>query len=414
MTSVAVPWLVLETTGSPAAVGLTGAAIAIGAVVPSLLGGPIVDRLGQRRTSIGADLVCGATVAIIPILQLAGMLQFWAILLFVFILSGFNAQGDTGRFGLIPALASRAAMPLERSNAADRGIARGGQLFGPLLAGVLIPFIGPSNVLLADAVTFAASAALVAFGVPAETASAAAFQGASRRDYRADLTEGLRYLLGNRLILSVILLCLVGNFFDLPLMTVVLPIYARQLFGSAQSLGLMLGSVAAGTLVGTIVFGLYGRRFPKRETFLWGWLAAIVITYGALAAQAPLPLLLLAGLVGGIAAGPINPILETVVQENTPPQLMGRVFGAFLAFSQAAIPFGAAIAGFVIQGFGLVPTIATGGVIYILVIVGMFFNSALRGMNAPTAAREAVAPEPTQAQASPQARRAATMKAGLS
>jgi MFS family permease len=413
MTSVAVPWLVLETTGSPAAVGLTGAAIAIGAVVPSLLGGPIVDRLGQRRTSIAADLVCGATVAVIPVLQLAGVLQFWEILLLVFLLSGFNAQGDTGRFGLIPALASRAAMPLERSNAADRGIARAGQLFGPLLAGVLIPFIGPSNVLLVDAVTFGVSAALVGFGVPAATAPSAAVQSASRRDYRADLAEGLRYLFSNRLILSVILLCLVGNFFDLPLMTVVLPVYARQIFGSAQSLGLMLGSVAAGTLIGTIVFGLYGRRFPKRETFLWGWLVAILVTYGTLAAQAPLPVLLLAGLVGGIAAGPINPILETVVQENTPPQLMGRVFGAFLAFSQAAIPFGAAIAGFVIQGVGLIPTIATGGVIYVLVIGAMFFNAALRGMNAPAATRVPGVPEPTQAQSSPQARRAATMKAGL-
>jgi MFS family permease len=414
MTSVAVPWLVLETTGSPAAVGLTGAAIAIGAVVPSLLGGPIVDRVGQRRVSIAADLVCGLTVVIIPVLQLAGVLQFWQILLLVFLLSSFNAQGDTGRFGLIPALAARAAMPLERSNATDRGIARAGQLFGPLLAGVLIPFIGPSNVLIVDAATFGVSATLVRFGVPSAAAPALPVRPAERRNYRADMSEGLRYLLGNRLILSVILLCLLGNFFDLPLMTVVLPIYAKQMFGSPQSLGLMLGSVAAGTLLGTVVFGLYGRRFPKRETFLWGWFLAILITYGALAARAPLPLLLVAGIAGGIAAGPINPILETVVQQNTPSQLMGRVFGAFLAFSQAAIPFGAAIAGLVIQGAGLIPTIATGGLIYLSMIVLMFFNPALHRMNAPGAAPEPAVAGPPQAQASLQARHAATMKAGLS
>jgi MFS family permease len=414
MTSVAVPWLVLETTGSAAAVGLTGAAIAIGAVVPSLLGGPIVDRLGQRRTSVGADLICGATVAIIPILHIAGALEFWEILLLVFALSSFNAQGDTGRFGLIPALATRAAMPLERSNATDRGIARAGQLVGPLLAAVLIPFIGPANVLLVDAVAFGVSAALVGLGVPAAAVPRTPVAVGGGRDYRADLLEGLRYVLSNRLILSVILLCLIGNFFDLPLMAVVLPVYAKEIFGTPESLGLMLGSLAAGTLIGTVVFGLYGRRFPKRRTFLWGWFVAIVITYGALAARAPLPVLLLAALVGGIAAGPINPILETVVQENTPPQLMGRVFGAFLAFSQAAIPFGAAIAGFVIQGVGLVPTIATGGVIYLLVIVAMFFNTALRGMDGHVPAGQPVVAEPPQAQASPQARRAATMKAGLS
>jgi hypothetical protein len=105
-----------------------------------------VDRLGLRRSSVAADLVSGVTVASIPVLQLLGVLQFWQLIVLVFLLSSFTAQGDTGRFGLIPALARRASMSLERSNATDRGIARAGQLVGLVLAGVLIPFIGPSNV----------------------------------------------------------------------------------------------------------------------------------------------------------------------------------------------------------------------------------------------------------------------------
>jgi Na+/melibiose symporter-like transporter len=353
------------------------------------------------------------TVAAIPTLHLLGALQFAVLIVLVFLLSSFNAQGDTGRFGLIPGLASRAALSLERSNATDRGIARAGQLFGPLLAGLLIPVIGPFNVLLVDAATFAVSATLVGFGVPAAAvASARPARRPAGESYRADLVEGVRFLLGNRLILSVILLCLVGNFFDLPLMTVVLPVYAKEVFGSPQSLGLMLGSVAAGTLAGTILFGAVGRRLPRRRLFLWGWLGAIVVTYGALALQLPLGVLLVAGIAGGLAAGPINPILETVVQENTPPQLMGRVFGAFLAFAQAAIPFGAAIAGFVIQAGGLVPTIAVGGAVYVAAIALMFFIPALRRLDVsvPVEPRRAAI---VAAQASTQARRSATMKAGL-
>ena len=63
MTAVAVPWLVLATTGSAVRVGLVGAAIAIGWVAPAILGGPLVDRLGLRRTSVAGDLLSAATVA---------------------------------------------------------------------------------------------------------------------------------------------------------------------------------------------------------------------------------------------------------------------------------------------------------------------------------------------------------------
>lgn len=414
MTAVAVPWLVLETTGSAAQVGLVGAAIAIGAIVPALLGGPLVDRLGLRRTSVAADLICCVTVASIPALHLLGVLEFWQLVVLVFILSSCNSQGDTGRFALIPGLARRAAMSLERSNATDRAIARAGQLIGPLLAGVLIPVIGPANVLFVDAGTFAVSAMLVSFGVPSAVAAlSGSEQRSTMRNYRAALSEGLRFVIGNRLVLSIILLCLVGNFFDVPLLTVVLPVYAKEIFGSPQSLGLMLGSLAAGTLAGTILFGAFGQKLPRRQLFLWGWLLVVLITYGALSATVPLTAIVLAGVVGGLAAGPINPILETVLQENTPPQLMGRVFAAFLAFAQAGIPFGAAIAGFAIERAGLIPTIAAGATVYVLVIVLMFLNPALRRMDARVAAKEPLAAESARAQSSPQARRSATMKAGL-
>lgn len=414
MTAVAVPWLVLQATGSAVQVGFIGAAIAIGWVVPAILGGPLVDRLGLRRTSVGGDLLCGMTVASIPVLQLLGVLQFWQLVVLVFLLSAFNAQGQTARFALVPGLANTASMSLERANAADRGIARAGQLIGPLVAGVLITLIGPSGVLFADAGTFALSAMLVAFGVPSAAATPLATE--ERRaasSYGADLSEGLRFLIGHRLILSMILLALVGNFFDVPLMTVVLPVYAKEIFGSPTSLGLMLGAFAGGALAGTILFGIIGRRLPRRQLFLWGWLLAVLVGYGALAAQVPLAAIVLAGLVSGLLAGPINPILETVVQENTPPELMGRVFGAFIAFAQAGIPFGAAIAGLVIEGAGLIPTIATVGGLYVVVVALMFFNPALRGMGAKLAAGASAPGEPMQLEPSPQARQSATMKAGL-
>jgi MFS family permease len=162
------------------------------------------------------------------------------------------------------------------------------------------------------------------------------------------------------------------------------------------------------------VYGVIGRGLSRRRLFLWGWLLTALIVYGALSAQLPLTGIVLAGVVSGIVAGPINPIVETVLHENTPPRLMGRVFGALTAFAQVGIPFGAAIAGLAIESAGLIPTIAVMGALYVVFVAFMFANPALRGMDlkAPSA-EEAPAVAPTPMEVSSQARNCPTMKAGL-
>lgn len=91
----------------------------------------------------------------------------------------------------------------------------------------------------------------------------------------------------------------------------------------------------------------------------------------------------MAAILAGAAFGPVNPIFATVTQENTPPHLLGRVFGALTAIAQAAIPIGALLAGVAVQAVGLIPTIVGMGVVYVAVVIGMFFNPALRGMDVP-------------------------------
>ncbi|MDQ2674372.1 MAG: MFS transporter [Chloroflexota bacterium] len=412
MTAVAVPWFVLETTGSAAQVGLVSAALAIGAVLPSILGGPLVDRIGLRRTSVSADVLSALTVLLIPVLHLAGVLQFWMLLVLAFALASVNSVGDAGRMALLPRLAQRAHLAPERANSTDRAVARLGQLFGPVVAGVLIALIGPTNVLFADVATFAISAVVVAAGIPQRIERERDAAAGATRAYGAELVEGLRFVVGNRLILSMVILVTIGNFLDVPLIQVVLPVYAREVFDSPAVLGLLMGSLAGGALMGTIIFGVVGKRLPRRLTLLTSWVLVAALVYGALALQLPLPVLLVTAVLGGFIAGPINPILLTVVQRETPPELMGRVFGALNAFAQAGIPFGAATIGLLIDGAGLIPTIAGMGSLYVLTVAVMFVIPALRRMDdvVPAATLDEPAPE---AEPALQARLCPTMKGGL-
>jgi MFS family permease len=409
MTVMAAAWFVLETTGSAAKVGFVSAALGVGAVVPAVLGGPLVDRLGFRRASVLADVASAATVAAVPLLYLAGVLAFWHLVVLAFLLSSLNAQGDTARYALIPALARRAAMPMERANAADRAIGRTGQLVGPPVAGVLIALIGAANVLFVDAATFSISAAVVAVGVSAVATGSARVEpegkrgylsdlahgvpdaarsdakteaGEDKRGYFSELVEGLRFVRSNRLLLSMILIATVGNFIDIPLISVVLPVYAKTFFGSPESLGVLLGSFGAGALGGTLLFGAVGRNWPRRLSFLACYVTGPLIIFGALVTTPPLGVLAAAAAAGGLMFGPINPLYTTVIQEKTPPRMLGRTFGALIALALAGIPLGSALAGSVVEAAGIVPTIVGMGAIYLAVTLGMFLNPALRQMDA--------------------------------
>ena len=184
------------------------------------------------------------------------------------------------------------------------------------------------------------------------------------------------------LLLSIILVATVANFLEKPLVSVTAPVYANTFYGSAASFGAMFGAFGAGALAGTLLFGAVGHRLPRRLTFLSCLVAAPLILFGTLAATPPLAVVVAALAVAGLIFGPTNSLFATVIQENTPPQMLGRVFGALTALAQAGIPFGAVLAGVVVEGVGLVPTILGMGAIYLVVTVGMFFNPALRQMDA--------------------------------
>ena len=389
MTIVAGPWFVLETTGSAAKTGLVGAALALGLLMP-VLGGPFVDRVGFRRGTVLADVVCAAIVASIPALHLAGLLEYWHIVVLVFLLTSVNSLGDTAKLALVPALARLTQMSPERLNARDRAIARLGSVIGPFLAGALIAGIGAANVLFVDAATFCISALLVAVGIPrsVDTRERQPVQHRGRQ-YLSELADGVRFVRSKTFLLWMILVATVGNFFDQPLMTVVAPVYAMEIYGSPASFGALVGSFGAGALAGSLLFGAVGRSWPRRRTFLTSYVVGAVLIYGTLALSPPLAVAILAAFAAGLAFGPVNPIFATVTQENTPPHLLGRVFGVLTATAQAAFPIGALIAGVALQRFGLIPTIVGMGVVYVVVTAAMFFNRALEGMDVrPDAAAE--------------------------
>jgi MFS family permease len=373
---LAIPWYVLVTTGSAALTGLAVFFAFVPVVISGIFGGVIVDRLGFRRTSVIADVASSAAVAAIPALHATVGIELWQLLALVFLGGLLDAPGTTARAALFPDVVALAGMRLERAAGFRGAIQRGSLLVGAPVGGVLVAAFGATTALWLDAASFLVSAALIAFLVPAV---ARREEPVERSRYFSELAQGLSFIRRHRLIRAIVVTVLVTNFLDAPF-GVALPVYARGTFGSAADLGVLFGVFGGFALCGSLAFGAVGHRLPRRLTFLCCF-SVWAADYLVLATLPPFPIAVAALAVGGLAVGPINPLLGTLQFELVPAELRGRVLGAVTAGAWAAIPAGVLLGGASVELAGVGWTFLAVGVCYVAVSVYGFFNPAFRAMD---------------------------------
>jgi MFS family permease len=381
LASVAIPWFVLQTTGSAAKTGLTFAAITLGNVLTGFFAGPLVDRLGYKRTSVLTDLISGATVALVPLLYSTVGLTFWQLLGLVFLGAFVDMPGYTARRSLLPGLANLAGMPKERANSADQSIRQIADFVGPPLAGVLVAIIGATGVLWINASTFAVSALAVFFGVPSLVGRSGEGRRLGPRAYLAELKEGFAFLRRDKLLSAIVAVAAGFGLLASPLFTVVLVLYAQRNYGDPASFGLMLGAFGGGLLVSSVLFGAFGHRLPRRAAFSVA-LVGQTLPIWVLAFSPPLAISVVALALVGLIGGPVNPIIFTIIQERTPEGLLGRVIGATVSLAGATAPLGAALAGWLLGVVGTTPVIIVIAAGMLALSLGLVLNPTVRDMDA--------------------------------
>ncbi|MGN6484090.1 MAG: MFS transporter, partial [Thermomicrobiales bacterium] len=379
LTLVALPWFVLEATGSAGRTGLVGMAFALPALLAGLLGGVVIDRIGGRRMSVIADIVSGLSVAAIPILYHTVGLPFWLLLVLVFFGAMLDIPGLTARRTMLPGLADRSGMPMEAMNSAYEMSDGAAVIVGPILAGFLIAWIDASNVLLIDAATFAISAILIGVFTPdvpvdepeAEPGVAPAADGSRRAIGQAlgSIKAGLRFIVEDRLLLALAMVLVFANLFNGAVFNVVMPVLVRDRYGDAKQLGFLLAAFGIGSLIGAAAYGVAGARLRHVRWAIW--FVGIVAVAGLRWAFVPhLPALALAACMAGVGllSGPINPLLVTVRFERIPPSMRGRVFASFAALASIADPLGMVGTGGAIERFGLDRTLIGIAVLFTVLV----------------------------------------------
>ncbi len=345
---IAIPWFVLETTGSAARTGVVAAAVLLPGFAVGMFGGVLVDRLGYRRVSIVSDLVCAIATMLIPLLYATTGLSFGMLLVLVFFGSLLDVPALTARRSMVPELTAAAGMPLDRVNAWFESLQNLAVLVGTPLAGVLVALLGARHALWLDGGASAISALIVVLAIPVGLFGA---QASTARNYREDLAVGLRFIRRDPVLWPMVIVLALSNATSVAAAGVILPVYFRDEIGSTASLGIVLAATGGGAFLGATVYGAFSGRVRRFALWTVGFLLVPVEFWVFLVAPG-VALLSVAFFGVGLLMGPINPIMVSLRHERSPRVIRGRVFSTYSAIAMAAQPFGVLVAGNLIEGAG--------------------------------------------------------------
>jgi MFS family permease len=425
---IAIPWLVLTTTGSPTRTGLVAFAEITPMVLLKAFGGPLVDRVGPRRMAINADVLSFLAVGMIPLLHHTGALTFPILLGLVAVAGALRGPGDAAGTALIPALVERAGVPYERATGLSSAIERGATMIGAAIAGGLVVAVGAANAVAVDAVSFAVCAVvlmlttrglvdrspdrheLVEPAAPEPTSYAAsestsyagpeaasyaaepAITSSVRTSYAAELRAGWRFLRGDAVLMSLCVMVAVTNLLDLAWSSVLLPVWARDSGAGVGAVGLVFAVWGGASMLGSVVAAAYGARLPRFATYVVAFLITGLPRFVLFALGVPLWAILAMCAIGGLSSGFLNPVLGAVQFERIPREMVGRVTSLTSALSWSLMPLGGVLGGILVSGIGLSPAQLAIGLAYFAATMAPALIPSFRGMNRqqPTAERATV------------------------
>jgi MFS family permease len=329
--------------------------------------GVFLDRLPKRESMIVIDVVRALLLTVIPLLHTAGMLNLIWLYAIVF---------GNALFGMAFGPALNAAIPLivepgqlTRGNAIMQSTLTIGQLLGPAASGVLIAVIGPQNVLYVNAAAFAASAACK-LPLHLHEHSHDLNEAASLTTIAGDLRQGIRFIVREQPLL--LLLMVSAGLFTLGTTAFVylLPMIGERLLHiDSVRMGWLWSALSVGMLLATVWLAWKDQpTLCKRFSVIAASAVAAGAAVWAFTATHVFVAELLLMIPIGMSSGLVTPLVSASVQEQTPQDLLGRVFGVFNTGTMGLAMLGMTLFGWLADAFS--PTFSLVGIASVTAATG--------------------------------------------
>jgi MFS family permease len=368
ITLIALPLVaVLELDASASQMGLLTAAALVPNLLFSLHAGAWIDRRGKRRqTMIATALGRAALLASIPLAYVLGVLSLAQLYVASFLIGTLSVLFFVAYSTLFVSLVPRSQY-LE-ANSLLHGSRALSFVAGPSVGGLLVQALSAPGALVADAVSFLASAFSLNSISPAEPPT--------EEPQRGHVKAGIRYIRNSPIVRASLLATATINFFNFIFWALFILYAVRVLEVRPGLLGLVLGAASIGGVIGSLIAGRLSRRIGVGPAF----------AVGCVVFPAPLVLVPLAGgahwrivaflfaaeFLSGLGVMVLDITAASIKAALVPDRLRARVSGAYMVVNYGVRPIGALAGGALGSWIGLRPTLwiasvgAVAGVLWLL------------------------------------------------
>ena len=344
---LAVAFLVLKTTGSPAKMGL----VLFCSVFPSMLlgfiSGAFIDRYNRKVIIVGADVIRGLIVSGVCVLYYLGALSFPMLLVAQILLSVCTAFFDPAIPTIIPQIVKRGQ--LTRANSQTQFVSGISTIIGPILGGLTVAWAGYLTVFIINAGSYLISAFFESFiHLPARENAAVENTGII-----ADIREGCRYVYTRKSLVVILLMVGIIHFF-VGSIEAIIPVLATNLSGDgAKNMGFIQTCFGLGTVIAAFIISI--RNINNKESlFLFGsvfFIGVVLLVLSGLhllGIRNVFPFLAFFLAIGGliIFAGTS---FRSILQKQVDDMMMGRVFGFVSSVGNISIPLATLIYGILLE-----------------------------------------------------------------
>lgn len=374
-TVVALPWLVLQLTGSGLAVGLVATLQAVPRAALMIVGGAFADRISPSAAMRGSALVRAALIGLLAVLILLHLAQLWEVAGVALLAGTVSAFYMPARGAILPGIV--AADRLETGNALLNLNQTTGMVVGPALAGLLVAGAGTGPAFAVDALGFGLAAVLLMLLPRPETGAT----GGRGPTLVGDIRAGLAYVWRDVGIRAALILTAAVNVGFAAAIEVGLPVLVHQRYQlGAAAFGSLLAAWGLGAVAGVVAAGLVPmpRRFGLLIIGIVAWCGAVI---GCLGLAPPLPVALALQAALGVATGVVNTYGIAWLQRRAEPAMQGRLMGITMLASVGLAPISLAVAGLLAQQH-VVLLFAAGAAVILAAAAGSAVSRTVREMTA--------------------------------
>lgn len=381
---IATPWLVLQLTKDPLALGIVMALEGFPRALFMLFGGVLSDYLSPRLMMLLANVTRFFLTAIMAILVFTGAVQLWMIYAFALafgIVAGFAIPAENS---IVPMLVEE--QDLQAGNSLMMGITQLAGFVGPTIAGILIgqlsgSFLGIALAYAIDALSFVISAISLQL-IRSSNENKSSTEQPVKESVWESMRVGIEFVWADKALSLVFKVLIAVNFLLIGPLLVGIPVLADQrLPEGATAFGILMSAFAGGNLLGYLLAG----SLPRPDGTRMRWIMTMFFTcFGVIIAMLGVTpstwvdfgLLFLLGMGNGYIAI----LLITWMQIRTPKEMLGRIMSLFVLSSTGLVPISQAIAG-AVSKWNLSMLFAIPGGLVLLVTVWMSFHPDLAGLS---------------------------------